>query len=224
MEELLSEAGNLLTAIRPASPLGLILYEKQRVIENIEAGQDENNRKRILRALLERATTTSAPASLERGTIRPYANLVRETNALIESQSAAARTEAYWERFSSFANLILPFYQRAESKYFERLGGQGAFKAFEIICTLPEPALVIVISDGETNLDGLAEGAKNARALKHQVILMTLEPAKGIEMFSDLEDHGVDIWRCRPEDLSRAINAAILKLSHTRTIPLEPAR
>lgn len=47
-EELLSEAGNLLTAIRPASPLGLILYEKQRVIENIEAGRDENNRKRIL--------------------------------------------------------------------------------------------------------------------------------------------------------------------------------
>jgi uncharacterized protein (DUF58 family) len=223
LEAFLSEAGNLLKAIRPASPLGLILYDKRMVIENIEARQGVNGRERILRRLLETRKDTSVPALLEPQAIRPYANLAREADTLIRKSAFAIETKAYWETLCSFASFVLPFYRRSESKYFERVRGQGAFKAFQIICSLPEPVLVIVISDGETNPDGLAEGAKKARILNHQVILATLaapEPTKQIGTSSDLEGHGVRVLRCRPEELSRAINAEILKTGHRRTIPV----
>jgi hypothetical protein len=221
LEAFLNEAGNLLAAIRPTSPMGLILYDRREVVANIEARQGVNSRERILRTLLERSKPTSAPAPLERRAIRPYADLARETKALMRESAFVAKTKWYWERLSTFASFILPFYERAESKYFDRLRGQGAFKAFEIICTFPEPVLVIVISDGETNLDGLAEGAKNAKIMNHQVvlaILSELEPTKRIEIFSDLERQGVAILEYRPGELSRTINAEILKLAHSRSI------
>jgi uncharacterized protein (DUF58 family) len=227
LEAFLNEAGNLLVAIPPASPVGLILYDRREVVANIEPRQGVNSRERIVRTLLESAKPASARAPLERRAIRSYADLARETRALMRESAFAAKTRGYWERLSTFASFILPFYQRAESKYFERLRGQGAFKAFEIICTFLEPVLVIVISHGETNLDGLAEGAKNARRLNHQVVLAILaasEPRKRIEILSNLEGQGLGILRCRPEELPRAINAEILKLSHSRTIPIDAAR
>jgi hypothetical protein len=137
----------------------------------------------------------------------------------------AAKTKGYRERLSTFASFILPFYDRAESEYFDRLKGQGAFRAFEIICTLPEPVLVIVISDGENNPDGLAEGAKNARILNHQVILAFLAAHGAIErtsISSVLERQDVAILRCSPKELARAINAEVAKLGHSRTIRNEP--
>lgn len=221
LEGLLNEAGNLLAAIRPASPLGLILYDKRGVIENIEARQGVNSRERILRTLLERAKSTSAPAPLERRAIRPHIDLARETNSLIRGSALAPKTRAYWERFSSFASLILPFYQKAESKYFERAKRQGAFKAFESICTFPEPVFVIVISDGKTDLDGLVEGAKNAALAGHRVVLAILadpvkhRPADG---FSELQEFGIQIFRTKPDQLLRTISAATLQMSHIRQI------
>jgi uncharacterized protein (DUF58 family) len=217
----LDGAGNLIAAFRPASPVGLILHDKRKVVENIGAGQGVISRERILRTLLQTMTPTCAPASLKRRAIRSYADLARETNALMKESTFAAKTEGYWERFSSFASFLLPFYKRAESNYFERLKRQGAHKAFEIVCTLPEPVLVIVVSDGETNLDGIAEGARNARRLNHQVVLAILSaqaPTERIDMLSDLERQDVGIVRCSPEELSRAVNAVILKLSVSRTI------
>jgi uncharacterized protein (DUF58 family) len=226
-EGFLSEAGNLLAAVRPVSPLGLILFDDRRVIVNIEPMQGVNSRERILCTLLERAKTVSAPSLLERPGVRPYADLAREANALTRKSAFAAKTKAYCERFSSFASFILPFYERAECKYFERLRRQGVFKAFETICTRPEPVLLIVISDGKTNLDGLAEGAKNARILNYQVVVAVLaepEQTKRIAILSDLEGQGVGILRCCPEELSRAINAQILELSRSRTTPVEMTR
>lgn len=225
MPALISEAGNLLAAIRPESPVGLILYDEQTVIANVDATVGVENRERILRAILEAAKSTSNKAPQERRAIRPYAELARETDALLKERVFAARTKADWERFSSFASVVLPFYKRAQSKYFQRLRKQGVFRAFEIICNLPEPVLVIAISDGETNLDGLAEGTKNARTLNHQVVLAILaEPTKRIEILSDLEAQSVGVLRCRPEELSTAIIAEVIGLNHSRIIPVEAAR
>jgi uncharacterized protein (DUF58 family) len=226
LEAFLSEAGNLLKAIGPATPLGLILYDKRSVIANIEAMQGVNSREKILRTLLEKAETTPARAPLERRAIRGYPGLARETNALIRESAIGAKTKAHWERLSLLTSFILPFYQRAESKFFERLKRQGVFKAFEIICAFPEPALMIVISDGETNFDGLVEGAKNARMLNHKVVLVIIEVLvqERIEMLSALQDLGVGTLICRPKELSQAINAEILSLSHSRTIQVEGSR
>jgi uncharacterized protein (DUF58 family) len=227
METFLNEAGNFLEAIRIATPMGLILYDRREVVANIEARQGVGNRKMILRTLLERSKTTSVPASPDRRIIRPYADLARITNSLTKESGFAAQTQWYQKRLSTFASFILPFYEKAKSKYFERVTGEGAFKAFEIVCEFAQPALVIVISNDEANLDGLSEGAKKARISNHQVIVAILavrELTRLIEIPSDLEVYGVRVLRCSPKELSRAINAEILALSHSRTIPLEATR
>jgi hypothetical protein len=142
-------------------------------------------------------------------------------------RTGVTNTEGFWERLSLFANIVLPFYENAESKYFRRLRRQGVFKAFEIICTLPEPVLVIVISDGETNLDGLAEGAQNARTLNHRVVVtIVVEPDQDArdEILSHLRDRGVVILRCSPDGLPRAINDGILKSSLDRTVEAKSLR
>ncbi len=227
LEAFLSEAGNLLAAIRPTSPMGLILYDRREVVANIEPMQGVNSRERILRALLERVKTTSAPARLERRTILPYADLARELKALMRDSAFAAKTRGYWERLSTFASIVLPFYQRVESKYFERMRRQGAFKAFETICAFSEPVLAIAISDGRANLDGLVEGAKNARTLNHQIvlaILSELDSTNPIEIISDLEAQGIGILRCAPQELSRAISRQVFELSRNRTIATSATR
>lgn len=225
LERLLDETENLLTAIRPASPMGLIMYDRREVVVNIEARQGFNNRERILNTLLERAKNISASTSLEPRAIRPYTDFAREIMALTRKPAFSSKTKEYRERLSTFAGFTLPFYERAKSKYLERLRGQGVFRAFEMICALPEPVLVIVISDGETNLDGLAEGMKRARWLNHQVVLAILASpeASRTETLLNLADQGVGILRCPPEELSRAINAEIHKLSHSRPISFQAA-
>jgi hypothetical protein len=227
LQAFLSEAGNLLGSIRPASPLRLIMYDENRVIVNIEPVQGVNRSERILHTLLEEMKATRPPAPLERQAIGRCADLARETKGLVSELALTARAKAYWDRFSSFASFILPFYERAEAKYFKRLRRQGAFKAFEIVCTLPEPILVIAISDGGTNFDGLAEGAKNARILNHQIILAILKghgPTNPIEGISLLEDQGICVLRCTPEVLSRTIHDQILNMTRSRSITASAVR
>jgi uncharacterized protein (DUF58 family) len=226
LEGFLNEAGNFLAAIRIASPMGLILYDRHRVVANIEARQGVDNRERIVRTLLERSKTRSVLLSPERQIIRPYADWYRATNSMMRNSAFTVRTKGYWERLSTFASFVLPFYERAESKYFEHVRGQGAFKAFEIICTFREPVLVIVISDGKSNLDGVAQGAKSTRILDHEIILVVIgsvEPTDQIELMSDLQHQGIGVLRCRPDELSRAVNAKILELSHRRAFLVRPA-
>jgi uncharacterized protein (DUF58 family) len=226
LEQLLGEVGNLLGAILPSSSIGLVLYNGREVTQIIEASQGVKSRERILRAILQNAKPVSIAPQIERPVSRAYADLARETKALMTKNVLTIKTAAYWERFSSFASSILPFYERAESNYLERVRRQGGFKAFEFICALSEPVLVIVISDGTTCLEGLTEGAKNARMLNHQVVFAFLTgsgPTKRIEASTDLEDQGVGMIICSASKLSSAINAEILKLSHRRTIAIEPS-
>jgi uncharacterized protein (DUF58 family) len=227
LEAFLNEASNFLAAIPIASPMGLILYGRQEVVASIEPMQGAGSRERILHTLLERSKAASVSMSPQRGSIRTYADLTQSTNSLMRESESAVRSKGYLERLSALATFIVPFYERAQSKYFERVREEGAFKAFKIVRDFPEPVLVIVISDGETNIDGLADGARNARMLNHRVVLAVVavaESAKRIEVLSDLVSQGVGFLRCRPEELSRAINAEILRSSHSRTTLVKAPR
>jgi hypothetical protein len=227
LEAFLNEAGNFLAAIPIASPMRLILYDTQEVVTNIETGQGVSGRERILHTLLERSKAATVPVSPQREPIHTYADLAQATNSLMRKSELAGRSKSYLEQLSAFATFIVPFYERAKSKHFERVRGEGGFKAFEIICGFPEPVLVIVISAGETNLGGLVEGAKKARILNHQVVLTivgTAEPATHTETLSDLESHGIRVLRCHPEEIPRAIGAEILRCGRTRGVLVEHNR
>jgi membrane protein implicated in regulation of membrane protease activity len=223
LPELMSGIGDLLATIQPTSPLGLILYDHEKIIEFIEPGTSQLNRESILRAILETVKLALVPTTIERHVNRSRADLTREAKTLKESTIDARRT-LYSGSFRSFANFVGPFYHRAESKYLEHIRKQGLFKAFEAVCALPEPALIIVIRDDPTNSDGLAEGTKSASLVGHNIVVAIptrSDSPPRIDTMSDLKDQRVRICRCHPEDLPRAISAEILMLGHTRNIPSE---
>jgi hypothetical protein len=141
--------------------------------------------------------------------------------------ASAHKTLPYSENLSSFARVILPYYREAGTKHLRRIRREGVFRAFEMIRILPEPVLVITISDGMTNLDGLSEGARYAAMLKHRVVLAIIAHPKKpppLKTLSDLERFGIRILKCNPEELCKAVGAEILAMSHVRTIPVQMPR
>jgi len=129
------------------------------------------------------------------------------------------RTESISEVFARFARAILSFYRNATSRYFPRLRKEGVFRAFEAVADLAEPMLVIAISDGRKNLDGLYEGAGNASMLNHQVVVVILADSARKALAERLSDSGPTGTRtlvCSPGELWNAVNAEILERTRTR--------
>jgi uncharacterized protein (DUF58 family) len=217
----LNEAGRLLGAIRSASPIGLILYDNQRIITNIAPRQGVSNRERILRALLEGVKSVSAPEPLKQPAIRPYSDLARETSILTEQSAFAVKTQSYWEKLPLFANYVLPFYKKAESKYLERLGKQGVFKAFELVRNMPGPVLIIGVTNENSDLSALYEGAKNASSAGHNIVLLVLRhpvSSSEVEEASELEAYGIRVINGGTDQLTNHVGELIHEMGHSRRI------
>lgn len=217
----LNEAGGLLAAIRQASPLGLILYDNQRIVTSIVPRQGVNNREMILRTLLEGVRSVSAPEPIKQSAIRPYADLARETSVLTKESAFAVKSQSYWEKFSLFANYVLPFYKKAESKYLERLGERGVFKAFELVRNLPGPVLVIAVTNENSDLSALYEGAKNASSAGHNIVLTVLRHSVSsgeVEETSELGAYGIRVIKGGTDQLTDLIGELIHEMGHSRRI------
>jgi hypothetical protein len=216
---LLGELASLLANPQLArSPIGLILYDERVVIAKIEARVGLENREQILRTLLERAKHAPAAVSVIRETSKPYSGLAAETQT-IAGQLASVRTEPISEVFASFARTVLPFYRKAMSRYLPRLRKEGVFKTFEAVCHSAEPMLVIAISDGRKNLDGLFEGVKHASVLNHRVVVVILADSGRSVLTERLRDSasiGTRTIVCSPGELWNAVNAEILQMSTSR--------
>jgi hypothetical protein len=219
---LVGEIGNLLEAIRPAaSPIGLILYDDQSVVVSIEPRLGLDSRERILRTLLEIAAPVLAEEQFLGRWATAYSESGEETYALMKESVGFPWNTSNWKKFRSFARVVSPFYRLARSRYLKRLMSQGVFAAFQIILNMPEPVLVLAISDGKTNLDGLCEGAKSATIARHRVVIAMLTHSERFdpwEALSDLRRFGVRILKCSPEGLSEALNSEILEMSRARSI------
>ena len=129
------------------------------------------------------------------------------------------RTEPIPELFAWFAGAVLPFHRKAMSRYLPRLRKEGLFKAFEAVCGLTEPMLVIVISDDRENLDGLYEGANRASVLNHRVVVVILAHSGGetlTERLSGSALSGTQTEICSPGELWNAVNRRILETSRER--------
>jgi len=80
---LLGEPANLLANVQLArSPIGLMLHDDRAVIAKIEARLGLENRKRILRTLLDRAKHVSAAAPVTWLTISPCSRLAAEIQTI----------------------------------------------------------------------------------------------------------------------------------------------
>jgi uncharacterized protein (DUF58 family) len=221
---LLSELAKLLAMVNLATPIGLILYNERKVIADLQPSLGVERRERILRTLLEQTSLTPSEAPPAYQATRSYDDLTRETHALT---ALSSEPKSYRERFNSFSRAVLPFYKRLESTYLERLGKQGAFAAFDVICNLPEPVLVISISDGETNSVGLFEGARKAARSNHRVVVALLTEFEETSPFKtalDTQEFGLRVLECAPRELSQRVYAEVLELSRIRSTTISAAR
>ena len=220
-KSLIGELAGLLADSQLArSPIGLILYDDRTIITKIEAGLGLENRERILRALLQRTKHASATKPSAQQTSRPYSSLAGEADAIARQLASPGKTEPVRGPFASFADAVLPFYRKTMSGYLPRLRKEGVFKAFEVICDLTEPVLVIAISDGKTSWVGLCEGARYAAMLNHWVIVGILSWAEKDSASEPLPNFAsrVRVVQCVPEGLWRAVGAEILAASRARLI------
>jgi uncharacterized protein (DUF58 family) len=218
---LLGEVENLLAFLHPETPVGLKLFDERQVHMEIEPISGVEKRRRVIRALLEQATPSSTPMHSTQQTIRQYRDFAMEAGSLMRELAFTAKNDPRSKRFASFAGNILPFLSKAKRNHLDRLRTQGVFKAFERACSLSEPVLVFVISNGTANLDGLYEGARNAGMSNHRVVLAILSsPSKAspIERLSGLARFGVRISGCTPQEISGVLGDEILEISHGRRL------
>lgn len=211
---LLTEIAKLLTIIRFATPVGLILYDERKVIAKVEPSVGAENRERILGTLLEEASLTIEAPFAHQAT-HSYEDLTRETRTL---EVLSGETRLYRGRFDSFSRAILPFYEHLEAAYLERLRKQGAFAAFETVCSLSEPVLVIAISYG-TGSRGLFEGVKKTARSNHRVIVVLLSHSQEtlpIKTVLSTQEFGLRVLECAPQELSQEVYDEVLEMSRIR--------
>ena len=218
---LLGEVENLLTFLRPETPVGLILFDERQVHMEIEPISGVEKRRRVIRALLEQASIrVDVTVSAQQAT-RQYRDFAMEAGSLMRGLAFTAKIDPRSKRFASFAGNILPFFSKAKRNHLHKLRTQGVFKAFERVCSLSEPVLVFVISDGAVNRDGLYEGARNAAISNHRVVIAIVSQfgrASPIERLSGLERFGVRISEHAPQEISGVLGAEIPAMSRTRSV------
>lgn len=95
------------------------------------------------------------------------------------------------------------------------------FAALEETVRLDENAMILVFTDGRTNMSGLCEGVKTAVRQKHRVIIVILSDvdlAYSSESLSRLREIGVGVAKCQPRDIWGAVNSEIIAMSQRRQV------
>lgn len=198
------------------NPIGLILVDQLNVNLQIELGIGLANRERIAQALLANIGHEREKATLPHTTPRLLSALVQQIATLEKGRESARAFSPFREKVRNLAENVLPFLEKARSDYLAASRKQGAFKAFEVICALMRPTLVIAISNGKQNIDGLLEGAKVAAAAGCQVIIVFLEPAPSIFDSGKFAQGGLQIVTCEIDDMWRSVSEAILTVARVR--------
>jgi uncharacterized protein (DUF58 family) len=221
LSELVSEVAVLLASTRPssASPMGLVMFDEREIAAYIEPKSGQKNRQTVLQTLVERAELIHATVPSPPATRPLHAILAGEIETLESESATFGKAKPFYERYHALVSHILPFYRAHTSKHVSRVKREGAFKAFQIVCRLSEPVLVIAVSDGETNLEGLCEGARQASMLNHRVVIAILVRSGrtvSAEWLSDIESTGARVVKCTPEELWSAVNTEILQLTRKR--------
>jgi len=151
-----AELANFLpTAPAVGGAVGLIILDELRVLTRIEPKVGIENRELILRGMLKTDTKSNSPRFPSVDNMS-YEVIERDTRSL----EKLGRDTLSWDRLNSFAKRVLPFYRRAMRKRLSELRRQGVFTAFEETLKLEENGLLLIFTDGSTNMSGLYEGVK----------------------------------------------------------------
>jgi len=228
-DALTAEVANFLATAAPAgSSTGLIMFDETRVLAIVDPRAGADNRERILRELLirgsQRTSLNASPQVVYIGRSNDTAIRMQELQRILDRTD---RKAPLFDRLSSFASNILPFYSRAMSNRFRELRKKGAFAAFEATCELGESALVIAITDGKTNWNALYEGSRKATVYGHRVLIVIVSHTYETEprnAFSEKTWEGVRTINCHASDIWTTVNSEIIALSRGRGVPREVIR
>lgn len=215
----LAEMTKLLAATElSASSVGLMLYDETKVVAQIQPAAGLVNKKAVLRSMVERTRPSATPPKPRVGvTERPYRSFAEERLAL-ERALFLHGVRPITEKLVVLADFILPFLRSAESKRLQELRGQPVFRAFESASQLKERALVLAVSGGQGNLNGLFEGAVYASRAGHEVIVAILNP-KFWSASKEIVPDGIGLINCTAGELLSSLKTTILTMSRRRLNP-----
>lgn len=213
--KLLATLPNLLMSFRPATPIGLTLYDENSIVTNIAPRVGGQQRELVLDAVLNRT--------------RPELTSGYGFHALEDapSRGTTAATsidrQQYWRMFNPVLVRLSWFYRDARLRRRGRLHEEGSFMALAQLGRLSDPCLIIGVTDGRTNLNGLIEGARTATLSGHRVILVLIighyQKIPTSYEFSELKNIGIRLQECLPEELPASIQTEIAQMSRERFLP-----
>lgn len=207
----LVQLGGLAITFSSSTPVGLITYDEEKVVDQILPTSGVQSRRHILESLLSTATKTNAPR-LSQGLTTLYADLIERIRLmkLISNKQPLGRVDIY-------ARDILPYYQSIATMHSIKLLKSGAFRALEKISSLA-PSLVIMISSLSRDLSGLCEGALLANASGHRVIITVVGNARDSPPpeLSGLSEFGIPVCQSGGADLVNTICEAVIGIPKIR--------
>jgi uncharacterized protein (DUF58 family) len=211
---LLATFPTLLESIRTSTPIGLVLYDEKSIIANIPAAVGNYQKRNIISRLLNYA---------ERENVSPPHLHVGGEQVTLEDRSLASLVERARPRktFDPFLDRLNRFFKDRQLRDRQKIQAQGGFLALEQITKLPDSFLVIAITDGKANLNGLVEGGIIARLRSHRVIILLLTEHGRIPtayLVAGPEKTGLTMRECLPEEVPTVVRNEIARMSHERVI------
>lgn len=208
--QVLVQLGKLVAAFISSTPVGLILYNRREVVEQLPATAGTQSRVLVLRALLAGSSTHSD---------KPTPNGTRLHQELVELirvlEATAVKPSA--RRVDVYARSLLPYYETSLTRYPSDLEHQGAFQALNTLSNV-SPKLLIVVSSYDGDSRGLGEGAIMANASGHRVILTVIGSSRD-SMLPDivaLRESGIQTLYSSGGGLADAIRQAIVNIPMMR--------
>jgi len=211
--QLVAALPNLLASFRPATPMGLTLYNENSIVTKIATQVGEYQRELILQALLHFPEIENASKPIQR---KSEGRRIRGTVA-----TTPTMRQQYLRTLSPSLARFYWLFRDGRLRQEERLRKQGAFLALTQIGGDSECFLIIAVTDGKTNLNGLIEGARAATVSGHRVVLVLLTDYRKIPtsyVFPELQNIGVRMQECQPERLPAVIRAEIGRMSQQRIL------
>ena len=209
--QVLEQLGKLVVTFITSTPVGVILYDKSKVVDELSPSTGAQSRLLVLRSLLAGASAGGLNVSARNG-VRLHNELV-ELIRLLQSTS----TKPSSHRVDVYAKSLLPYYEATLAKYMADIGQQGVFRALEILSNTP-PKLLVVISNYDQDLRGLCEGVILANASGHRIILGFVGSSRDAlpANILALKESGIQVLQSGGADLADAIRQAIVNIPMMR--------
>lgn len=206
LTKLLAILPSLLASLKPDTPIGLILHDEDSILADIPLRTGSNQHEFIMRHVFAAASSTTRKLNVRQHT---------------KPQPPSRNKHRVRQAFDSLPTSIQHFYNESLVRQRELSQTQGAFIAFSRTCLLAERCLILAITDGRTNFEGIIGGARVAALSGHRPIVIILTNYPRIQTsFTFPEPRGtpVRVRQCYPEKLPFVVKTEVTRIGQVRIL------